>query len=114
MPDRKEGIPILPPKNNKKSNKPYDDGYFGSLREKYLQNEHPKLYNALQDTGSLHEYLDGYQRAYAEKAGRLYDKLAKKYHLTPELREADFVEYLKRYAKISEEIRAALKPLIER
>ena len=64
-------------------------GVWGRMREDYLSHEKPEIYRRLKESGELLRYLDGYQRAYSERAALLDKELSEELGLTDELMERD-------------------------
>ena len=88
-------------------------GVWGNLREEYLKSNKPELYNLLNKTGEIEEYLRGYQVAYSNRADRLAQKLSEERGINDELYKKDALEWILETEKIQEEIQEKLKSEIQ-
>ena len=88
-------------------------GVWGNLREEYLKSNKPELYNLLNKTGEIEEYLMGYQVAYSNRADRLAQKLSEERGINDELYKKDALEWILETEKIQEEIQEKLKSEIQ-
>ena len=83
-------------------------GVWGQMREEYLKEKEPKLYNLLIERGKLEEYLTNYQVAYSNRAEKMSEKLSEERGVTEELYQNDPLEWILQSEKIQEDVRAAL------
>ena len=80
-------------------------GVYGNARAHWLKKNKPSLYKALEKSGNLFDYLDGYQKAYVNRANQLTEKLEKKYKVTPWLKQNNYFRYAELCLRIQREVR---------
>lgn len=85
--------------------KPLYFGVYGNARAKFLKERQPALFAALKSSGTLDEYLEGYQKAYVIRAENLTKQYEKKFHITPWLRQVNYFEYAKRCFQVQVAVR---------
>jgi|GEM_PF-3540766 len=85
--------------------KPLFYGVYGNARAQWLKKNQPEVYQALEKSGSLFDYLDGYQKAYVNRANQLTEKLEKKYKVTPWLKQNNYFRYAELCLKIQQQVR---------
>ena len=83
-------------------------GVWGQMREEFLKEKEPKLYNLLIERGKLEEYLTNYQVAYSNRAEKLAEELSEERGVTEKLYQNDSLEWILKSEKIQEDIRAKL------
>ena len=83
-------------------------GVWGQMREEYLKEHNPDLYEQLQECGELEEYLNGYQIAYSNRAEKMAKEMASERGVNEELYNQDSLEWILETEKIQEEIRVTL------
>ena len=83
-------------------------GVWGQMREEFLREKEPELYNLLIERGKLEEYLTNYQVAYSNRADKMSEKLSEERGVTEELYQNDPLEWILQSEKIQEDVRAAL------
>ena len=83
-------------------------GVWGQMREEYLKEHKPDLYEKLQEEGELEEYLTGYQIAYSNRAEKMANEMASERGVNEELYTQDSLEWILATEKIQEEIRVTL------
>ena len=89
-------------------------GVWGHLREKYLKEKNPELYDALRDKGDLEEYLTSYQVSYSHRADRIFKELLSKRGINDELYEKNSLEWIMETEKIQEEVKELLQKEIQK
>ena len=88
-------------------------GVWGNLREEYLKEKKPALYNSLQKNGELEDYLESYQLAYSNRADRMAKEMAEARGVNDALYQQDSIRWLIESEKIQEEIKARLEQEIQ-
>ena len=83
-------------------------GVWGQMREEFLREKEPELYNLLIERGKLEEYLTNYQVAYSNRAEKLAEELSEERGVTEKLYQNDSLEWILKSEKIQEDIRAKL------
>ena len=83
-------------------------GVWGHLREEYLKEHNPEMYNSLLKKGELERYLTGYQTVYSNRAEKLAEKLAAERGVNEELYKNDSLEWILESEKIQKEVKAEL------
>lgn len=91
-----------------KDRKPIYYGYYGNLRGEWLKEHEPELFKALETSGELISYLDGYQQSYVAKARKLRPRLQKKVGLYEGLHNIDYADWLAKQCKVETTIREML------
>ena len=89
-------------------------GVWGNLREKYLKEKKPKLYEVLLAKGDLVEYLTSYQVSYSHRAERIFKELLSKRGINEELYEKNSLEWIMETEKIQEEVKELLQEEIQK
>ena len=79
------------------------------MREEYLKEHKPELYNKMVEKGDLEGYLTGYQTAYSNRAEKMAEKLAAERGVNEELYKEDSLEWILESEKIQEEVKAKLE-----
>lgn len=97
-----------------KNKRIYNGGHYGELRAQFLKQNYPKLFQQMQDEGTLDDYLDCYQKAYALRSERLFDSFAKEKKLFTNLYDRDFPTFMKTSYHIALAVEQTLKKEIER
>lgn len=95
------------PKKVKKASveKPIYFGVYGNERAKYIKETQPALFKELKDSGTLNDYLEGYQQAYVLRADALTKEYEKKWHVTPWLQKVNYAKYCELCYKIQQAVR---------
>ena len=89
-------------------------GVWGHLREEFLREHNPEMYDSLLKKGELERYLTGYQTVYSNRAEKLAEKLATERGVNEELYKKDSLEWILESEKIQEEVKAKLEVEIYR
>lgn len=89
-------------------------GVWGHLRERYLKEKKPKLYDALRDKGKLEEYLRRYQVSYSHRAEKIFNELLTKRGINEELYGKNSLEWIMETEKIQEEVKELLQEEIQK
>ena len=69
-------------------------GVWGQLREEFLREKEPELYESLIETKKLEKYLEDYQRLYSNRAEKMSEKLSEERGVTEELYQNDPLEWI--------------------
>ena len=89
-------------------------GVWGRMREEFLKREHPAIYRHLIQSGELMNYLDGYQKAYSQRAAALDAELSKERGLDDVLMERDPLRWIVLAGQIHLEVLQRLEAEIQR
>lgn len=89
-------------------------GVWGKLREKYLKENNPILYDVLRDKGDLEEYLTSYQVSYSHRAEQIFKKLSEERGINEEFYEKNSLEWIRETEKIQEEVKEILRKEIQK
>ncbi len=104
-----ERILVMPGTKNQTKKKVVEKqlfyGAYGNARANWLKKNKPKLYKALEKSGELYDYLDGYQKAYVVRSNELTEQLEKKYKVTPWLRQNNYLRYAELCFQIQQKVR---------
>lgn len=99
--------------SQKKKSKPMYYGVYGNMRGVWIKNNDRELYDALEASGGLEEYLDGYQRSYEKKFEYLYESMKEEYQIQDHLHSSNFVQFIIRHEKLFFAIREIIRKEIE-
>jgi len=89
------------------------NGVWGKMREDFLRNNQPEIYQSLKDSGELFAYLQDFQDIYSRRAELLTKKLKEKYGVDDSFTKKDSIHWLTDSAKIFLTVRQTLKAEIE-
>ena len=89
-------------------------GVWGQMREEYLKQNNLDLYEKLQESRELEEYLNGYQIAYSNRAEKLSKEMSEERGVDEELYKKDSLEWILETEKIQEEVKEILKKEIQK
>ena len=89
-------------------------GVWGHLREEFLREHNPEMYDSLLKKGELERYLTGYHTVYSNRAEKLAEQLATERGVNEELYKKDSLEWILESEKIQEEVKAKLEVEIYR
>ena len=84
------------------------------MREEYLKEHNPDLYEKMQESGELGEYLNGYQIAYSNRAEKMANEMATERGVNEELYNQDSLEWILETEKIQEEVKEILSKEIQK
>lgn len=89
-------------------------GVWGQMREEFLKQHNPELYEELQEEGGLEEYLNGFQIAYSNRAEKMAKEMASERGVNEELYNQDSLEWILETEKIQEEVKEILAKEIQK